>query len=225
MSDPSPSDFLRALNAEQKRVAFRAWVYVVGYLLLTTTPHTYLDFYHWDVYGAYVWVGFYEWAVTYLLLLIVMKNGEYFAQGKSSGIGTYFVLALVTGIAISLALIVFILPGLYLLMRWLPVYARALTAEEWVGQSMRWSWEATERFQKPLSLALLGLVLCYGISLAALFSYDKEVMASYQLAMIVMNLALNLAAAWFTVLGVAAFGMLRELGLRKGAPDLTAEPA
>lgn len=225
MSDPSTSDFLRALNLEQKRVALRVWVYVIGYLLLTTAPQSYLDFYHSDVNGAYVWVGFLEWAVTYLLLLIVMKNGGYFVQGKTSGVGTYFVVGLVTGLAISLAVVVFILPGLYLLMRWLPVYARALTAAEWVGNSMRWSWDATERFQKPLSLALLGPVLCYAISVAASFFYDEDVMASYQLAMVVTNLAMNLGSAWLTILGAAAFGMLRELDPRKGAPDPTAEPA
>ena len=224
MSDYSPSDFLRALNAEQKRIAVRAWAYVVGYLLLTTAPHTYLDFYHWDVYGAYPWIGFFEWALTYLLLLVVMKTGGYFAEGKTSGIGTYFVLGLVTGIAIILAAIVFILPGLYLLMRWLPVFARVLTAEERIGQAMRWSWDATEHFQKPLSLALLGPALCYAISLAAALSYDENLLA-YQLAMAIMNFALNLGSVWLTILGVAALGMLRELGHEKEDLDPTAEPA
>lgn len=225
MSNRMPSDFLRALNAEQKRLVGLTWPYVLGYLLLTIVPYTYVDFYYWDVYGAYIWLGFFAWALTYLLLLIVMKGGGYLAGGKTSGVGTYFVLSLVTGMAICLALIVFILPGLYLMMRWLPVYARALTAEEWIGHSMRTSWEATEPFQRPLSLALLGPVLCYGISLVASVSYDEDVMASYQLAMVIMNLAVNLGAAWLTILGVAAFGELFEHDHTKVDSGPTVDPA
>ena len=202
------SNFLRDLNREQKRLVVNAWPYILGYMVLDSAPITYLDIYYYDQDVAYAWAGFLSWGMGYFLLLLVMQQGGLFSKGKISGIGTYFALGLATGILVVLALVVLIIPGLYLLMRWLPVYARALTSFDEIGNTMRWSWDATERFQKPLGIAMIGPVLCYAISAGSLYLYDGSSWTAYIISSIAANLAISLARAWLTVLGVAAFATL-----------------
>ncbi len=211
MVSTGPSDFLRNLNREQKHLVMKAWPYVLGYIVLGSAPNTFLDIYYYDEAGAYVWAGFLDWALGYILLLVVMQKGGQFAHGKTSGIGTYFALGIATGIPVGLALVVLILPGVYLLMRWLPVYARALTSPNLIGNSLRWSWNATERFQRPLGIAMIGPVLCYGIAAGSLYLHDGSSWTAYILSAVAANHAISLAHAWLTILGVAAFATLASI--------------
>ena len=207
--------FLQELNSEQLRLARRCWHFIAGYLLLTSGLYIYLDLYHWEEDGYHALAGLVSWVLGYLLFLSLMGQAGYFDRGKAGGIGTFFAVQVASGIFVGVALVVLVIPGLYLLMRWLPVYARALTTEEWVGQSMRWSWNVTEAVQWPLTRAMLGPVVCYAVALAAMLSY--EIGASYELSTTLADLFLSLATAWLTVLGIATFGVLRETVMR-GAP-------
>lgn len=224
MDNQARANFLHDLNIEQKRIALRNLPYVLAYLALTAAPYIYFDIFLWDQDSLYFLAAFLGWAMGYVLLLFIMQRSGYFADGKESGVGVYFALGLSTGILIALALVVLILPGLYLLMRWLPVYARALTTEEWITQSMRWSWTATEPFQKPLAAALAGPVLFYGISLTAIYFYDAMGL-SYEASVIIVHCAESVASAWLLILGVAAFGLLSETGHRRQELPDGAKPA
>ena len=212
--------FLRELNAEQKRIALAGAPYLGGYVLLTATPYSYIDLYHWDEYAPYAWMAFFSWALGYLLLLLLMNDRGLFAGGKASGVGVYFGLSIVVGIFVGLALVALIVPGLYLLMRWLPVYARALTSDVWMSQSMRWSWTATEEFQKPLAVASLGPLLCFGVAIVAASIFEVTPSVGYMPSTIILNLGTSAGMAWLTVLGVAAFVLLsheHRRGLEKSA--------
>ncbi len=211
MIHTASSDFLRALNCEQKQLAMKAWPYVLGYIVFGSAPNILLDIYYYEEAGAYLWAGVLVWVMGYILLLAIMKQGGLFAHGKTTGIGTYFVLEIAIDIPVGLALVVFIFPGLYLLMRWLPVYARALTSPNSIGNSLRWSWNATQRFQKPLLISMVGPVLCFGVAVGCLYLYDGSSWTVYILSSVVSNLAMSIAYAWLTILGAASFGMLASI--------------
>ncbi len=182
-SKPAESVFLASLLSEQVRLARAGWIYVVVYLVATTAPFIYLDLYAFDDDGLYGLLSFLSWGFGYLLFVALMQKGGHLTEGKQTGIGTYFAVGIAVGIPVVLALIVLILPGLYLLMRWLPAYARALLTLDGVGNSMRWSWNQTEPFQRQLSVAMIGPVLCYVASLGI---------------------------AWLTILGIATFATINE---------------
>lgn len=214
MDNQARANFLHDLNIEQKRIALRNLPYVLAYLVLTTAPYIYLDIFLWYQENLYFLAAFLAWAMGYVLLLFIMQRSGYFADGKASGVGVYFALSVGTGILIGLAAIMLILPGLYLLMRWLPVYARALTTDEWVTQSMRWSWAATEPYQGPLALALVMPVMLFVISFAATYFLSIGGL-SYEATLIIGNCAASVASAWLLILCVAAFGLLSDAEQRK----------
>lgn len=209
MASVGPGEVLAALNREQQRLAVLAWPHILGFIVAATVPAVYVDLTYYYVDSLYFLVGFAIWAMGYLLTLKLLQAGGLLPEGERGGIGSYFVLGLATGLTIGLALIVLVLPGLYLLMRWLPVYGRALTWQDWTGNSMRWSWNATERFQKPLSIALIGPVAFYAIAAAPAVLPDRWFdMVPYELWAVVWNLSSAIGIAWLSVLGVAAFSTI-----------------
>lgn len=203
---------LEFLFSEQKRLARAGWAYIAAYLIVCTGPYIYLDLYAYEKDGLYALLGLLSWALGYILFVGLMKKGGYLAGGKKTGIGTYFVLGVAIGIPVVLALVVFVLPGLYLLMRWLPAYSRALVTSDGFGNAMRWSWQNTEPFQKPLSLAMIAPLSGYGVSMGMWlgydFFYDHFDWTAYVVAAVVWNGAMALGIAWLTTFGIAAFGML-----------------
>ncbi len=203
------SEFLAALNREQKRLVLLAWPYVLGFIILASVPPIYLNLYYYELDSLYLLAGFLIWAMGYLLTLLLLQRGGFLPAGERGGIGTYFVLGLATGVLIALALVVLILPGFYLAMRWLPVYARALTTQDWAGNSMRWSWDATEPFQAPLSTALIGPAICYALAYSTgILPDDWLAVMPFEFWAIAVNVTTAIGSAWFTVLGIAAFATI-----------------
>ena len=207
-------EFLGILLEEQIRLARVGWMYIGLYLIATAAPFTYLDCYAFDDDGLYGLFSFISWGFGYLLFVGLMQKGGYLAGGKQTGFGTYFALGIAIGVPVMLALVVLILPGLYLLMRWLPAYARALVTLDGVGNSMRWSWNETEPLQKQLSVAMAGPVLCYAASIGLLIAYELLYYhfdwTGYVVASIFWNSGVSLGVAWFTIFGIAAFGVINE---------------
>ena len=205
-------DFHDQLVGEQFRIALVGKFYVFGFLLASTVPYVFLDIYYPEGTEYYGLFGMIVWALGYILFVGVMKNGGYLGAGKQTGVGTYFVLGMAVGLPVLLGLVLLILPGLYLLMRWLPSYSRALVTSDGVGKAMRWSWEATEPFQRQLGIALIGPLACYGASIAMILSYDAFYehfdWAGYIAISILSNAVQSIGVAWFTILGVAAYGSI-----------------
>lgn len=225
MEESGSLQFLPALNAEQKRLWLKTWPIILGFVALWAGSYTALDVYASDNNRAYSLVGLLLWALEYLLLVIIMEKCGYFSNGKKSGVGTYVVLGMAKGIFIGLALVVLIVPGLYLMMRWLPAYARALTTDDWVGTSLRWSWDATENFQKPLAIGLIGPVACLAIGLLLTVFYFPDDWALDAAVLLVSNIMMSLGLVWLTVLGVACFGTLLSFGLDSEKLTQTNNPA
>ncbi|AOL94605.1 hypothetical protein BG023_111679 [Porphyrobacter sp. LM 6] len=198
--------------AVQKTLVRSAPGFVASYILITTTVFVLLDVYAYEEGGLYALASFLNWGLGYVLFLGLMQNGGLTPEGTRTGIGTYFALGIAINILVALALVAFIIPGLYLLMRWLPAYSRALISYDGVGNSMRWSWAQTEPWQRPLSVGMLFPVLCLGASLAvpAIYSNFVEYVDDTEFALwsIFTNGVMSIGFVWLTVYGVAAFKLV-----------------
>ena len=198
-----------------QRALVRAnFVWIVAYVVVTTAPYVYLDIYAPEQDALLGLLGFVGWGLGYLLFVKLMKAGGHLKSGMRSGIGTYFVLGFAIGMFVGLALIVLIVPGLYLLMRWLPAYSRALVSDDGVGNSMRWAWRMTEPIQRSLVVAMIGPVACFaasvGMSVVYITNYEWFDWTSFTLASIFWNGALAVSMSWLIVLGVAVFEFVSE---------------
>lgn len=221
---PGVREALRYLNGEQLRLAREGWKFLLAYLVIATGPYWYLDVYDWENGAAYGLWGLVAWGLGYVLFVGLLQSGGYFARGEHSGVGTYFVLGIVIGIPVAVGMVLLVVPGVYLLMRWLPAYARARLHSEWAGSSMRWSWERTEAFSTPLLIALLGPILTYfagiGISYAYDAFWDHFNWTGFALIMGLWNLVLSAAFAWLTTYSIAAYGLLvRQEAEAGGVPN------
>lgn len=212
MNEAKSPGFRRELNVEQKRLAWSSWPMIAAYIVVSTVAYAYLDLYAYESHALYGLVGVLMWGAGYFLFLTVMQRGGYLATGKKTGIGTYFALSVGISIFVGLALVFLILPGLYLLMRWLPAYSRALVTNDGVGNSMRWAWASTELFEQDLAIAMIGPTLCFAMTFGSWLIYAQYYefigWTGFGLASLVWNGSSAIALAWFTVLGVAAFGVL-----------------
>lgn len=213
LADSSPvSRVWNVLMDRQAGLTRAAWKHLAGYLVLTTAPFIYLDLYAPEKTGWYSLMSLVSWALGYILFIGLMDRGGFLETGKRSGVGTYFVLGLAIGIPVFAGMLVFVVPGVILLARWLPSYSRALVAGEGVGEAMRWSWRKSAPFQWPIMLSTLVPLLGYASSFAMLGGYeiyfDQFDEAGYVLAVVLWNSSLSIGMAWLSVAGVAAYGLL-----------------
>lgn len=210
--DRDTREFFNALMAEQRRLAGRAAGALAGYVVVGTAPYVLLDVYALESTAPYAWVAFFDWGLGYLLFLVLMHRGGLTAGGPRTGIGTYFVLGLVIGIPVLFGLVALLLPGLYLLVRWLPAYSRALMTRDGVASAMGWSWERTAPWQRPLAIAMLFPLVPYAIPLLAIFAdglvYEQFGWTGYTLLSVLINGSGSIAFAGLTVYSVAAYALL-----------------
>lgn len=205
------------ISARTLALARLARLEIAAYLALFTALYTALDMTVTTAMSLYGLAGFAAWGAGYLLLLRLLGCGGSLPDGLRSGVGTYFAICFVTSLAIGAGLVVLLVPGLYLLMRWLPSYARALASDDGVTGSLRWSWRATEPFQGVLARQLVGPIACYVPPVAIMvhweFVYWKQDAYSFTyelLASILVNLFISVSSAWIVVLCASSFDLIRS---------------
>lgn len=210
--DKGIREFLAGLMVEQRRLIEGTAGFLAGYLVLGTLPYVLLDTYAPETFSVYGVVGFFDWGLRYLLFLALMHRGGLTTGGMRSGIGTYFVLNLVMTIPVIVGLLALLLPGLYLLMRWLPAYSRALMTREGASDAMRWSWARTAPWQRPLAMAMLLPLVPFAVSMLATIadSFLREDLdwTGYVALSVFINGTASLGFAAITVYGVAAYAVL-----------------
>ncbi|GMN01733.1 hypothetical protein [Erythrobacter sp. MTPC3] len=202
---------LADIHDEQLRLAKAGSAYLIGYVLIYTATYSVFDIYFYDADAANLILTIVMWGLGFALLVGVMKAGGLLVHGMRSGLGTYFGLGLLISFAVTFGLFLLLLPGLYLMMRWLSAYARAVTTDEGAVAAMRWSWHASQPAQMPLSIALLPPVAIHFAAFGALFTAVPDagsaVDAGGALILIAVNAAIYIASAWLTLLGVAVYGL------------------
>ncbi|WP_427967836.1 hypothetical protein [Altererythrobacter sp.] len=145
----------------------------------------------------------------YYLTIEMLRKGGLLGEGLKAGIWTYFGISLLSGLAILFGALLLIIPGLVLLMRWLPAYGIALAEGTGVIESLEKSWGQTQghfaalfiAFLVPVSMMVIGLGIYF---LPELISDPMVDIFSVVLA----NILLATFSATMTALGIASYSLL-----------------
>lgn len=208
-----------AVNAEVLRIGRQGATALAGYVAISSASYSIADAFFYDSDGLYLVLSIVVWGLGYALLVLLMQGSARYEEGPRGGIGGYFGLGIVSGIAVGIGLIILIIPGLFLVVRWLSAYARYYAKGDGVTEALAWSWRETAPFQRPLAIAAIGPFVCYGafFGIAALqeFYAADWSEAAYYVSIIALNLTISVAIAWLQLLGVAAY---RIIELRSSEP-------
>lgn len=210
-----------SLLAHQKSIARNGAKYIIAYILLLAGPHIYLDIAMPDVDSAYLLLSVVGVGLNFFLLYALLQLRNAPDEATNSRIGAFFWLSIVHNTAVTIGLVVFVLPGIYLALRWLPAFTRLLKSEDGIMEALRWSWEETSGHERDLAIPFFFVILAYLLALAPLAATDVfygspeyvsyETLDSLYIPITVFtNLALAIATAWYTVLGVASYPWLRS---------------
>jgi hypothetical protein len=144
----------------------------------------------------------------FLLLRAMLIGAGLLEPGVANRFGAYFGLSVLAGLGILLGLVLLVIPGIVLLVRWLPAYAILLSEDIKVTEALSQSWDRTRSQFWPIFAAVL-IVLALGLVAAGIYaSSDISSAVPLEAAMIAGNLALTLTSAVFTALGVAVYRLL-----------------
>jgi hypothetical protein len=152
-------------------------------------------------------------AAGYFLLRAVVRNAGLSDGLGGNGFGAYFGLSILYGLCLILGLVFLVIPGLILMVRWQPAYAILMAeGDATVIGAMSKAWDMTGDHFWPLLAATLIGVAMMAVSLVIYISYDLGYATSFEVANVVGNILLTCSSAYFTVLGVAVYSLLRGPG-------------
>ena len=146
----------------------------------------------------------------YLIRHLVDQQGLRSAD-RLGGFGSFFVVGLITGLAVLLGFVLLIVPGIYLMARWSMVDAAVVAENRGFSDAMRRSWDATADNVLPIGLAILTISLPMIIGFAMMFtigaSEGEEAINGLGLS-IVVNLLLYASQISIWYFGVALYQLL-----------------
>ena len=105
----------------------------------------------------------------YLIRHLVDRRGLRSAD-RLGGFGSFFVVGLITGLAILLGFVLLVLPGIYLSARWSMVDAAVVAENRGFSDAMRRSWDASEGNVVPIALAVLTIGIPMIVSMALMIA-------------------------------------------------------
>jgi hypothetical protein len=210
--DESVSTRFELLFDETCRIAAAAWreaaVFVVLMAALTTAT---------DLAGRQTGSGIAGLVAGYYLTrAMTVKAGLVGSEVKRS-IWPYIGLAILSELGIALGVVLLVVPGIVIGIRWLPAYGFLLAGGEGVTQSLKSSREATRGHFMPLLIAaIVPAALFFGGPAAQTFvTVDGD---GPNLALSLgANLSMYCGTILWSALGLAAYSLLararRETGL------------
>lgn len=149
---------------------------------------------------SFVYV-FFQYQITRVLL---DDLGE--AASQRPRFPSFFVLGIVSVLGILAGLLLLIIPGIILIVRWSLAYPILLASDQGIFDSLRSSWRATEKHFWPILAAFL-VVYGTGVAVAAV-SIALESL-SPPAGVTVLNIAANAASIAGWHLAVAVFSLVR----------------
>jgi membrane-anchored glycerophosphoryl diester phosphodiesterase (GDPDase) len=158
-----------ALLRETRTLLARSSWRTVAALVVLTTVGTLIDLWaqQANILFSFVALGFQWWLTTFLLEAFGMPDP---GRGSGSIIGVSYL----SGIAIILGLVLFVIPGLILLVRWSLAIPIVLSERGGVIGALQESWRRTQGHFWPI----LGLLLVVYVPMVALLVVIAVVMGS-----------------------------------------------
>jgi hypothetical protein len=145
----------------------------------------------------------------FLSLAMLARSGLMLEDGRSR-FGAYFGLSLLSGVGILAGLILLLMPGLVLLIRWLPAFGFLLGSHQGVRQSLSSSWRRTRgHFWALLAGAAVPfLIAATGGTLY--FVVEANVAVPSEVLFVLANLAIYAFTVVWSAYGFAAYALLRD---------------
>ena len=158
--------------------------------------------------GGDILIGVLNLALGFMLVKAMVENSGLAPNGIRNGFWVYFGLGLLTGIAVVVGLILFIIPGLVLLIRWSPIYGYAFAEGADVSGAMSKAWEATGGHFWPLAITVLAPLVFMAAALG-LFLFYSDTMGNVTLPVSVIgNLLIYSTTVISTAIGLAIYSLL-----------------
>ena len=112
----------------------------------------------------------------------------------------------------------FVIPGLILTARMVPVMAAAVSGDRDVAGTIKWSWSATRNVQGAIALAMVVPFVCVLLAIAAILHWEffyletPEVWPAYEWgSALLVNTSLSVALIWMSALGAIVYGDISRL--------------
>ncbi|MFZ1743537.1 MAG: hypothetical protein WAT93_11810 [Pontixanthobacter sp.] len=200
---------LGQIYSEAQRLFMSSMPAAALYIGGLTAFSTVVDVNGWNSGGDQL-VNFAALGFGFYLIKQILENAGLAPDGIRNGLWSYFGLGLLSGIGIAVGLVLLVLPGLFLLVRWMPAYGFSFADGETVTDSLGKSWEATRTHFWPLAIAALLPMGGYVAAVAILLlGADAAENMSLPVALIA-NLVLYSSSALFTAIGLAAYSLLAQ---------------
>ena len=139
----------------------------VTFVIAITASSVVIDLTIGEAPGASLVNGLVGLIAGYLLLRAVLLSVGLADRDSVAGFGAYFGFGLVQGLALVVGFVLLVIPGIVLMVRWIPSSALLLCEGEGINESLRQSWDRTKGHFWPLFGAmLLGLVPIFFVAVA-----------------------------------------------------------
>ena len=155
----------------------------------------------------------------FFLLRAMLVNTGVAQAGESRRVGAYFGLSILSGLGILLGLVLLVVPGVILVVRWLLAYAILISEETTVTGALSESWDRTREQFWPLLAATLLVFVMGAAALAIYVSNDIVPGVPLEAALVAGNFMLAAMTVIYTALGVEAYRALRG---DQGLPEVFA---
>jgi hypothetical protein len=146
--------------------------------------------------------------VAYLALQFWLTVGvlQSLGLGMSSGsrFPAFFLVGLVTTLGILVGLVLLVIPGIFLFVRWSIASVAVIATDDRVSEAMHYSWQETERHFWPILIAFL--VIYSAAAAGAVAGYMLEQQAPLYVGTILFEISINggLIAGWHAAVAVYA---------------------
>lgn len=194
---------------ESARLARSAPWAALLYIVVLTALGSFIDQLD-DVSAGNLMFGVVSFVLGYVLTIGLLRGGGLIPNGQAAGLGSYFGMSLLSALGITLGLLVLVIPGLVLFVRWAPAFGLVLGEGMGVSQALGKAWEQTGAHFWPLALALLPLV-AINLGAVAIYLLAGAEDGSNSVPMSVLaNSITSATGVAITVVGLAAYALLRD---------------
>jgi hypothetical protein len=142
---------------------------------------------------------------AYVLFEAMLRETGFLPRGTEDSFLPYVGLSILYTLAVGLGLILIVLPGLFLMARWIVASPLLITRGGGVMAAMRDSWERTRGNEFPILVAVIVLFgLLIGVSIFAGLSFEED----DPVGIVVSQLASSATSLIGIAMGVALYGLI-----------------
>ncbi|MGY6552379.1 MAG: hypothetical protein ACXIT4_10860 [Erythrobacter sp.] len=203
MNEQATIDRAGQLIGETIRLLIAAWPMAVLYLVVATG-------FEWltDQTGALVGGGLMlDLVLSYALIIAMLRGGGLAPGGLKGSFVSYLLVWLLCFLAIIAGLVIFIIPGVILWVRWMPVFGYALVHNPDIAGALRSAWDATRGHFWPIVIACLFFAVpAAAASVITVFAVEAGPDVFFSSLLFVSGLT-TITQIALTALGIAVFSL------------------